>query len=68
MKQAVPTAVPAKKHQCGGSTPNVGAAKIMLGTTNNQPEINRVQAVIVARALKIGGISPSFWFYSMPAL
>jgi len=60
MKQAVPTAVPAKKHQCGGSTPNVGTLKIMLGTTNNQPEINRVQAVIVVRALKIGGISPSF--------
>jgi hypothetical protein len=30
--------------------------------------IQKPQTIIVARALKIGGISPSFWFYSSPAL
>ena len=42
------------------------AGMIMTPTTNvSDPKINNVQTVIVARALKIGGISPSFLLYSM---
>ena len=55
----------------GGSVSGVKGVVAMSMTTNTnitQPRINRVQAVIVVRALKIGGISPSLWFYSMPVL
>ena len=52
----------------GGSVSAGAKGVVAMNMTSNtniiQPRINRVQAVIVARALNICGISPSFWFYT----
>ena len=65
MRLAIPTPLPRKKHSGGSAPKNTPpmADPILVPSKNNQPRINRTQTVIVARALKIGGISLSFWFY-----
>jgi hypothetical protein len=49
---------------CQFASPNPPAAHPMkLVRMFTQPTMNNTQTLIYARALKIGGISPSFWLY-----
>ena len=58
----MPPAKPACRCHGGGpgNNPPVTILATSVNTTANKPEINKTQTVIVARALKIGGISFSF--------
>ena len=65
MNWAVPSAQPISAVMSGRPINPVQTNQfIVVVKYDMQPRMNRIQAVIDARALKIGGIFPSFWFYT----
>jgi len=64
MRQATPIAQATNDVNTSPMTMRVMGDTIVA----TQPLINSIQTTIEARALKIGGISPSFWFYTTAVL